>query len=165
MSAAIITSSGVTKTPTTFHCLVITWTHSRGTAPRHRQRRPPSGRSCHTCRWFLRSHKERTHGSAAQRTSEVTACWAVRSCCPRRCDPLPPRLSPGGHQSRETTLRLLYLPIRQKEGVRDMTRKVQQQQQYEYKINVLQSPLAHAKILGLKEQSVRIFTHKIWKLF
>ncbi len=103
LSAAITTSPHVTKTQT----------HSHGTAPRHRRTRPPSGRSCRMCRWFLRNRKERTHGPAAQRTSEVMVCWVVRSCCLRRCDLLPPCLSPGGRQRRGRMLRLLFLPVRQ----------------------------------------------------
>ena len=91
-------------------------THSRGTAPRHRRRRPPSGRSCRTCRLCLRSRKARTLGLVAQRTSEATACWVVTSCCLRRCDLLPPCPNPDGRQNREKTPRLLFPPVRQKGG-------------------------------------------------
>lgn len=102
--------------PDAISCLYITWTHSRGTAPRRHQTRPPSGRSCRMCRLFLRSRKERIRGSAALRTSGATACWVVRSYCLRRCDRFPPRPGPGGRQSQETTLHLLFLPVRHKWG-------------------------------------------------
>lgn len=79
-------------------------THSLGTAPRRRQRRPLSGHFCHRPWSCLRSHRVQTLSTVAQRKTAGTECWAKMFCYPKQFDHPPLHPIPSLHQTPEKPL-------------------------------------------------------------